>query len=145
MKIKLFALTMLLAAFTLQSCDSDNDDIPQNDIPESILSVFKTMFPNTTAEWEKTGNTYNAEFWNNGVETDVWFSSTGQWLRTEVDYTQPLPSAVQTYVNTNFAGYVIEDVDYVTTPSGDYFDIELEKNGSPDIILKIKQDGTLFS
>ena len=138
---------VFLGAFTLTGCSDDDDDISLSDVPSAVQETFYSMFPGVTAHWELVKTYYEAEFEQNGKEVDVWFSADGTWLRTETEYTGTLPSAVTAYIATNYPDYTIDsdDIEYVETPSGDYYKIEIEKKGSSDIELKITADGELFT
>ncbi len=69
-----------------------------------------------------------------------------QWSRTEkdVDFVKnPLPAAIQTYLNTEYAGWKVDDVDLVQTSSDEFYEISLEMSGKPDTVIFIHSDGTL--
>ena len=53
-----------------------------------------------------------------------------------------LPEAVKAYVEKNYPNYHIDDSDYVETPAGNYYELELERNGKRDVILRLNADGT---
>lgn len=143
---KIILLALLTAGFAFQSC-SDDDDLTS--VPESISTAFQQKYPNATpTEWERQGTGYKADFWNNGGEAEAWFNADGTWIRTETDVPNPnasLPQPVRDYVSATYAGYYIEDADLVETPSQTYYELELERQGSADIYLNIKADGTLLN
>lgn len=143
---KILLLALLTAGLTFQSC-SDDDDLLN--VPENISTAFQQKYPNiTVSEWEKQGTGYKADFWNNGAEAEAWFDSNGAWIRTETDVPNPsanLPHPVTDYVAKTYAGYYIEDADLVETTSQTYYEVELERQGSADIHLSIKADGTLLN
>ena len=142
---KIFLLALLTAGLAFQSC-SDDDDL--TNVPENISTAFQQKYPNiTVTEWEKQGTGYKADFWNNGAEAEAWFAADGSWIRTETDVPNPnanLPQPIRDYVTATYAGYYIEDADFVETTSQAYYEVELERQGSADIYLNIKADGTLI-
>lgn len=123
------------------SCDIDIDD-PQKNVPQESLQMVKSKYPDTWVKWEREGFRYKAELNFGGVDVELWFSSNGQWIRTETDYKGPLPEAVKSYIDTNYSGYHIEDVDIVETPDQTFYEIELER-GERDARVRIKENGTL--
>ncbi|MDO4930065.1 MAG: PepSY-like domain-containing protein [Bacteroidales bacterium] len=141
MKLKLYFLTLLFAGFLLQSCDDDDDNVIA---PTAVSTTFSSLYPSATVlEWEIEGSYYKAEFYNNTTLAEAWFTSDGTWVRTETDYIGTLPEAIQTYISTNYAGYYIEDQEYVETPTSTYYHIELENAADHDVYLNIYADGTL--
>lgn len=143
MKIKAFLCALLLAPLTLISCD-DDDELKTFQVPSAVQSAFNSRFPGQAAKWELDRNLYNAEFWKNGQEVDAWFQTDGTWIRTETDVVGPLPDAVQAYLTTHYPTYVLDDADWIETPAGSYYELELERNGAPDLTLLLKADGTLY-
>lgn len=117
----------------------------QHKIPTVVAHHFQERFPGANVkEWEKEGTLLKAEFFYNNVETEAWFTYSGTWVKTETDYHSALPEAVNNYIQSNYNGYKIDDINWVETPQQNYFEIELEK-GKEDIILSIKIDGTVIS
>ena len=142
MKLKLYLLGLILAAFSLQSCDDDDDQWITP--PDVVTRAFQDKYPGETPyEWEIDYGYYKAEYRSGNVNYEAWFQPDGTWVRTECDYYGTLPQPVQDYLAANYAGYRTEDVEWVETPQGNYFLIELERPGAPDVHLRIAEDGTL--
>lgn len=136
-------LFLLLFVVVFTACDdNDGNDIRPDQVPGTVLTTFTQMFPDATVkEWEQYGSRYKVECYQQGKETEVWFEADGTWKRTETDYREPLPEAVQNYVTKNYAGYHVEDVDWVEVPNHAYFEIELEKGDRHEFVLLIRPDG----
>lgn len=143
----LATLAFLLTLFALTSCSDDDDDLTLSNVPSAVQAQFANLYPSASVRWEREGQYYKAEFLNNMASSEAWFTSDGTWVRTETDFSRTLPEAVQTYITTNYAGYTIDydDIEWVETPSGNYYYIELERAGSQDIVLRITESGTLFN
>ena len=112
------------------------------------MDAFNARFPGATAKWEtEVGNTLKAEFLQDGQEVESWFSADGTWLRTEVDLLlNALPKVITTAVETHYPGYSIDDADWIETKdSGSYYELELEKVGSPDVHLRLAEDGQVIN
>ncbi len=141
MSMKFLLLPLLLALpLTLQSC-GDDDDVTT--APAAVTAAFSAKYPSVAVSgWEVEGNTYKAEFTSaKGAEAEAWFAADGTWLRTETDYFDALPEPVNTYIDTTYPGYYVDDKDWVETPTKSYFDLELEAAGRPDVHLNITADG----
>ena len=145
MKWKLYLMAVIVAAFVATACSDDDDNFSVNDVPAKVTETFNAKYPDTTAHWEKERGKIKAEFVVNGQETEAWFDKDGTWIGTETNFRGTLPEAVQNYINANYDGYTVDDVDWIETPTVNYFDIELEKLAKPDVRLLIKEDGTLVS
>ena len=136
-----YAAIIFAAQFIFIACDNDTDLVP-NEVPESVMKAFNSMFTVSQVQWEKEGNQYKAEFWQNGKEVEAWFQKDGTWSRTEHDMNPTeLPEPVSNYVSSNYPDYVIDDADYVETPASTYYELELEKNGKRDRIIRLTADG----
>lgn len=143
MKWKMYFMAVLMVAFVTVSCSDDDDNFSVNDVPAKVMDAFKTKYPNTMAHWEKERGKIKAEFVVNGQEAEAWYETDGTWIGTETNFRGSFPEAVQNYINTNYAGYTVDDADWIETPTMNYFDIDLEMLAKPDVRLLIKKDGTL--
>ncbi len=138
----LFAALISFATFT--ACDDDDDiKTPQKEVPASALSRVSDAYPTAHVTWEREYGKIKAEVKNNGEEIDMWFNTDGTWLGTERDYYGALPEAIVTYISTNYSGYVIDDVDFWETPNGNYYELELERSGKRDVVIRINDAGTI--
>ena len=136
-------MAVLMVAFVTVSCSDDDDNFSVNDVPAKVMDAFKTKYPITMAHWEKERGKIKAEFVVNGQEAEAWYETDGTWIGTETNFRGSFPEAAQNYINTNYAGYTVDDADWIETPTMNYFDIDLEMLAKPDVRLLIKEDGTL--
>ncbi len=147
MKTK-FRKSLLLLGFLglgLGSCsDDDNDNVVMTD--QTLLKVFEQMYPGVPVmEWEVEFGIYRAEFLKDGKPAEAWFQPDGTWVKTKTDLLPAdLPEAVVNFLAENYAGYPIDDVDWVETPSGNYYFVELDAKGA-DIYLQLLPDGSLLT
>ena len=143
------AAAVILALSSLAGCSKDDNHDDFSNIPEEVKADFKNRFPSATkVEWEFIANTLKADFVMENTDYEAfWKNSTSwNWIRTEKDVNitkTPLPSAVQNYLNTEFAGWKIEDVDYIWVPEDEFFEISLDMSGKPDTVILIRKDGTV--
>ena len=116
----------------------------QATIPAEVLKSFEQLYPNTTVkEWEKIGYFLKAEFYVGQLETEVWFTYDGKWIRSSSDYEGTLPQAVTDYIAQHYADYTIDDIHWVEIPDNQYFEIDIEK-GEEEFELSIQKDGTFI-
>lgn len=117
MKLKIFTLLLALgAAWSLQSCDNDDDG--SINVPTELQNAFSEKYPNVAnVRWESKAGYYVADF-HDGYEASAWFAQNGEWQMTETDVPfDALPQAVITefgkseYKNENGSGWLVDDVD----------------------------------
>ncbi len=143
MKWKMYFMAVLMVVSVTVSCSDDDDDFNLSDVPTLVMNAFNAKYPDTKAHWEKERGKIKAEFVVNGQEAEAWYETDGTWIGTETNFRGAFPEPVQNYINTNYAGYTVDDADWIETPTLNYFDIELERLSRPDVRLLIQEDGTL--
>lgn len=80
-------------------------------------------------------NLIEVEIRHERIKKNVYFTSDYQWVRSDWDIsTRKLPSAVKETVSKRYAKYRIDDADYIETPQGAYYDLELDRRWSDDEI-----------
>lgn len=143
MKWRMCFLAVLMVAFVTVGCSNDDNNFSLKDVPAPVLNAFNAKYPDTNANWEKERGKIKAEFVVNGQEAEAWYETDGTWIGTETNFRGSFPEPVQNYINTNYAGYTVDDADWIETPTLNYFDLDLEMLAKPDVRLLIKKDGTL--
>ncbi len=148
MKRKFFGLYLIVCSVMfLSSCDKD-DDIRFSDVPQTVANTFQTKYPNVMAEWENKRGYYVAEFWLEGMETNVWYSENGEWAMTETDLERNmsvLPEAVNNaFKASNYANWHVDDLDKFERPDRTFYVIDVETAGQADRDLYYSPDGTLI-
>ena len=136
MKVKFYGFFLtLLGVSILTSCEKE-DDIHLSDVPSAVVNSFEAKFPNASrAEWEKKGGYIVAEFWQDGMDTQAWYNSNGEWLMPEFDWgrnVSALPQAVQeAFQNSAYATWRVDDIDLYERPKDAFYLIEVEPQGQP--------------
>ena len=149
MKTRLLGLAVVLAgAMAFTSCEKD-DDLHLSDVPAAVLDSFDAKYPNVSrAEWEKKGGYIVADFWQDGMDTHVWYSSNGDWQMTEYDLgvnLSALPQAVQdAFQSGQYSTWRVDDIDKYERPKDVFYLIEVETKGEKDRDLFYASDGTLL-
>lgn len=85
------------------------------------------------------------EIWHENREKEVYFNGQNAWVRTEWDIRrselpQPVTAAIAA---SQWSGYSIDDIEYVQTPTAEYYLVELER-GKQEIELRITAEGTIL-
>ena len=147
--MKKLALLMVIAAsvFAVISCDEYEDGKPSS----SVLDRFENMYPGAwDVEWEREGIYWEVSFdtgsYPNQTEHTAWFKSDGTWVRTETDiHVSAVPDAIKGFLqNSEYASALLEDneVDYIQTPDGNYYQFELIYNGAR-VKVNVTEDGKI--
>ncbi len=148
-------MLILAAAMIFSACDNDDryENYPgpmqPSDLPQDTRSFVDSYYPNariTDIDYER--GVYEVDIIDNGVERELYFSSDGTWLRTTTDLRlsdvpQVVLDAVQT---TEYAAWQLEDADFVQTPDGEWYLLELEERTGREreIRLKITAQGEIL-
>ena len=110
---------LLISAFALffSVGEAFAQDIPQRQVPETVVNSFKQAFPKARdIDWEMDGDMYKVEF-KTGVRNDhdVWFDKAGEQTRHEEEVSEKeLPNAVTSKIKSEFTGYRVDDVKKIT-------------------------------
>lgn len=143
---------LLLAMFgvtVLVSCSDEDDDIRVSDVPTAVLDVFEAKFPNVSRpDWENKQGYYVADFWQEGIETQVWMSNLAEWKMTEYDLGTQLsllPNAVQSaFQASEYAAWRVDDLEKYVRTDMTFYQLEIETPGQADRDLFFREDGTLL-
>jgi hypothetical protein len=138
----LMLITVLLVAFSMQSCAQKSDS---KDVPEKVLSAFNAKFPDAKkVEWEMEKDTeWEAEFKWNGKEYSANFSTDGEWRETEYEIKETeIPSNIRAILDQNFSDYEIEEPEVADTPSGKSYEMVVEV-GEEEYEVTIDPKGNL--
>ena len=139
---------MLLAASAVLfavACDKDDEVNPIDQLDAATLEAVMNLYP--------AGNVVDVDTYQDFIEVevmdgmtsrDVYFDKQGNWLRTETDVRPTeLPSAVTNAIAASeHAALRIDDAEWVETPEGNYYVVELDAN--PDVYLKITAEGVIL-
>lgn len=127
--------------------DSDYDDYLPQPEAQTIIQLVKQMYPDARIveiDREKNGVT-EVEILDGMTCCELYFDKENVWLRTvwEVPLAELL-APVKEAVKLKYQDYVIDDADYVQTPSGNWYELDLENERTDHEIdnVKITADGT---
>ena len=145
MKTNVFLFALVLGGFIFQSCD--DDDTNAHFVNEEAKAAFNVMYPDASrVEWEKEGDYYVVDFYNDNKSKEAWYNNGGEWFLTETDIRfEELPLPIQTAFNTSeYSSWQKEDVDMIERPEMEtLYVIEVEK-GQEEYDLYYSADGMLI-
>ncbi len=106
----LFSITTLALSATAQNKTEVN-------VPAVVKTAFETMHPSVKqVKWEKEEGMYEAEFKKDKTENAVLFTSTGTYVKTEVEISPiSLPAPIIEYIKKNLADTKIIEASKITT------------------------------
>lgn len=118
----------------------------QTNAPTEVTTAFSQKFPTAKkVKWDKENETeWEAEFKMNGKEFSANFTSEGIWKETENEISQAeIPLAVKQTLESEFAGYKIEESEISETAAGKVYEFALEKDES-ELEVGIAPDGKVM-
>ncbi len=143
MNIKLRVLTLAAVGTLLTGCDRE---IGAGRVNPVVNDAFLTMYNGASrVQWEYKQGFYVVDFWQNGVEAEAWYDSTGAWYMTETDVKYAsLPESVRSaFAASEWAGWRIDDIDMLEYPDREtVYIIEVEL-ADVDRALWFSPDGVL--
>lgn len=145
MKIKLYVIAFLLGAIGLQSCDKE-DDIPVSEISATIKAFITEKYPDARiVEAEIRKGITDVDIIEGTISKEVLFDSTDEWISTSWDLAPAsLPAVITDSLKKSvYSTYFVDDVDYFETPTGDYYQLELEE-GKKEVYIKMDLTGTII-
>ena len=129
------------------ACEKE-DDVLVSDVPQAVLNTFKAKYPNILPEWESKQGYYVAEFFQEGMETEMWITAQGEWAMTEMDMGMNLNLLPQPVLDafkaSTYATWQVDDMDKYERPDRTFYLIEVETTGQADRDLFYNPDGTLI-
>jgi uncharacterized membrane protein YkoI len=114
-----------------------------NTPPENVVKAFTQKFSDAkSVKWDKENETeWEAGFKLNGEEYSANFSTDGVWKETEHEIEKSaIPAPVKQTLDSEFAGYKIEEAEISETAEGSVYEFELE-NGETEMEVAISPDG----
>lgn len=125
--------------------DYDYEDYLPADVQAVLKSFISQKYPGAVImDTEYDDGEIEVEIVHEWRGKDVYFSKANVWLRTKWDVRKSeIPAAVMNQLNISYPSWKIDDAEYVETPSGSWFAIELEK-GDAEVDVKIAEDGTVI-
>lgn len=133
---------LFISLFALLACEEENIAI-NNDIRNFIEQKYEGA---TILYAEKDFNgEIDVEIIHNNIKKEVKFNRKNQWINTSWDVAiNELPGAARESILDKYPEYRIDDVDYVETPTGDHYKVELER-GEREKIVFVTAEGEILN
>lgn len=142
---KLFYILIMLPVIAFASCN-DDDNSPAIVLSDTVKNFISVNYPDaviTGAEWAANG-LLEVDFVHDSKKKEIYFTQSDEWVMTEWDVpVSSLSPAAAAAISAAYPDYVIDDVDYVQTPSGDFYNVNIEK-GNYEKDLNVSLDGTVI-
>ena len=114
---KLMMLSAIAAIVSITACGQKLDAAK---VPAAVKASFTKNFPGATAKWEKENANYEAGFKKDGHEMSALFDANGTMTESEMEIkVAELPTAVTTYLNTNYKGVKVKEAAKITKAGGE--------------------------
>ena len=140
--MKKFLPILFISLTALFACEEDNIAV-NNEIRDFIEQKYEGA-QILYAEKEFNGE-IDVEIIHNNIRKDVKFNRRDEWISTTWDVAiNELPDAARESVLNRYPDYRIDDVDYVETPAGDRYKVEIEK-GEWDRTIFVTPDGVILN
>mgnify|MGYP003306889111 FL=1 len=133
---------LFISLTALFACEEDNIAV-NNEIRDFIEQKYEGA-QILYAEKEFNGE-IDVEIIHDNIKKDVKFNRRNEWISTSWDVSiDQLPDESRASILDRYPQYRIEDVDYIETPSGDHYKVEIEK-GEWDRTVFVTADGVILN
>jgi ribosome-associated toxin RatA of RatAB toxin-antitoxin module len=133
--LKLFVVAFAILSFT--ACAQ------KQTVPEKVSKAFEQKFPTAQkVKWDKENESeWEAEFKMDGELYSANFSTDGLWKETEHEIEESaIPAIVKQTLDSEFAGYEIEEAEISETAEGIVYEFALE-NDDQEMEVAIAPNG----
>ncbi|RUT72856.1 PepSY-like domain-containing protein [Ancylomarina longa] len=131
-------VTAILLAAGISACAQN-----KKPVPTAIQNAFLVKFPDAKkVKWDKENKMeWEAEFKMDGKEYSANFLADGTWKETEYEIKKAaIPATIKQTLDTEFAGYEIEEAEFSKTADGQVYEFEIEK-GKTNMEVAIDKSG----
>jgi len=124
----LMILVMVLSTMTFTACGQ------KTDVQSNVKKAFEQKVSNAKdVEWEydSEDKLWEVEYEIGKAEFTSAFDENGKWVETEKEIKfSELPEAVKATLKADYSDYEVEEVEFVETPKGKFYEgeVELEKD-----------------
>ncbi len=127
--------------------NNPNQSDNSQDSGQSIVSAVNNLYPNASiVEIDREHNRIEVDIVHENIGKEVLFDTFLNWIYTKWDIrSMSLPTAILQYVQTNYANARIDDAEYYESPSGNYYEIEIELHGDRDVTLWFDTNGNVVN
>jgi hypothetical protein len=140
MKTKLLITGLVLSVVT-----SFAQEIPESQVPASVVAAFKKDFPQATeTKWEKKAGTHTVKFKVGGVDHKGWLDGDGKLLKHKTDIRESeLPAAVTATLKNEYGNFKVSAVYKMQEGNATTYEMNL-KNDTEKWEAIFSEDGKLI-
>lgn len=118
-------------------------------VPTDVDTFIRENYPGATILEQEIDNGYlEVEIRHDGREKSVLFNGAGAWVKTTWEVRRnELPAAVtQTVAASQYASWEFDGADFVQSPDGEWYEIELEQERpEQEVKLRVAANGTVLA
>lgn len=136
-----------ITSVTDEDDDYDNDDEYSSNIPQPVVEFIKARYPGATIiDSKRERGILEVEILHENIEKDIWFGQGNTWKRSEWEVRwEDVPQTVASAVSEQYPGYETEDIHFVESPEGQWYEIEIENDMTDDeIAIKVSPEGVII-
>lgn len=139
----LFITAMCICLMTLAGCNKVSADT--DSINPKVQAVLAGKYPGAVIkDVEYDDGLIEVEIIHDGRGKDVYLTKDFVWVRSEWDVRKAeLPAAVLSKITSDWPAWKIDNAEYFETPTGSWYEIELEQ-GDSELDIKISPDGIIL-
>lgn len=114
------------------------------DVLAAVTEFIEKNYPQARiVEVERENSRIEVDIIHEKLSKEVWLSTSCEWISTSWDvYALPV-KVTDAIAASEYNGYRVDDAEYVETPAGNYYRIELEQ-GEKEVNVKINEEGVFI-
>lgn len=118
-------------------------------VPTDADTFIRENYPGATILEQEVDNGHlEVEIRHDGREKSVFFNGAGAWVKTtwEVRYNELPAAVIQAVANSQYASWEFDGADFVQSPEGEWYELELEQERpEQEIKLRVAANGTVLA
>ena len=112
-----------------------------------VEAFIRTNYPGAVVlEKDSDDGFLEVEIRHDGREKELLFNGAGEWVKTSWEVrVRELPAAVTDAIRrSDYASFGIDGADFVETPDGDWYEVELEDDRDREVTLRVTAEGAIL-
>lgn len=112
-----------------------------------VEAFIRTNYPGAVVlEKDSDDGFLEVEIRHDGREKELLFNGAGEWVKTSWEVrVRELPAAVTDAIRrSDYAALGIDGADFVETPDGDWYEVELEDDRDREVTLRVTAEGAIL-
>jgi hypothetical protein len=119
---------IVVVGLSLAMCQADAQKVKSNEVPAAVKNSLHKAYSMKDADWDKEGDSFEANFEQNGKEISVLFDASGTVLEAETEIKKnELPQSVLEMLKKDYSAYEIEETAKIESKGEISYEVEVEK------------------